>query len=143
MKDSLQPGLTVEFKFKVPENKTVPYLYPEFSEGQVMPKVLATGMCCAALALCGCATQFAAEPPDGVSLAGHWKIDHGAGDDPQKLLAQMRAQAAKIISRQQAAAAAAAGAPPSRPSGMRARQVQFVASPLAPPLAPPLASPLG
>ena len=24
MKDSLQPGLTYEFKFKVPENKTVP-----------------------------------------------------------------------------------------------------------------------
>ena len=43
MKDSLQPGLTVEFKFKVPENKTVPYLYPEFDEGKVMPKVFATG----------------------------------------------------------------------------------------------------
>ncbi len=31
MKDSLQPGLTVEFKYKVPENKTVPFIYPEFS----------------------------------------------------------------------------------------------------------------
>ncbi|MEW6423578.1 MAG: thioesterase family protein [Bacillota bacterium] len=43
MKDTLQPGLTYEFKFKVPENKTVPYLYPEAPEFQVMPKVLATG----------------------------------------------------------------------------------------------------
>ena len=43
MKDSLKPGLTFEFKFKVPENKTVPYLYPESPEFQVMPKVLATG----------------------------------------------------------------------------------------------------
>ena len=43
MKDSLQPGLTVDFTFKVPENKTVPFLYPEFGEGLVMPKVLATG----------------------------------------------------------------------------------------------------
>ena len=43
MKNSLQPGLTFEFKFKVPENKTVPYLFPESSEFQVMPKVLATG----------------------------------------------------------------------------------------------------
>ena len=43
MKDSLKPGLTVEFKFKVPENKTVPFLYPEFEEGHVMPKVFATG----------------------------------------------------------------------------------------------------
>lgn len=43
MKESLQPGLTVEFSYKVPENKTVPFLYPEFEEGQVMPKVFATG----------------------------------------------------------------------------------------------------
>jgi fluoroacetyl-CoA thioesterase len=43
MKDTLKPGLTFEFKYEVPENKTVPYLYPEFEEGQVMPKVLATG----------------------------------------------------------------------------------------------------
>jgi len=43
MKDSLQPGLTVEFKYKVPENKTVPFIYPEFSEGHIMPKVFATG----------------------------------------------------------------------------------------------------
>jgi fluoroacetyl-CoA thioesterase len=43
MKDSLKPGLTFEFKFTVPENKTVPYLYPESAEFQLMPKVLATG----------------------------------------------------------------------------------------------------
>jgi fluoroacetyl-CoA thioesterase len=43
MKNSLQPGLTYSFKFKVPENKTVPHLYPESSEFQAMPKVLATG----------------------------------------------------------------------------------------------------
>ena len=43
MKDSLKPGLTFEFRFKVPESKTVPHLYPESSEFQVMPKVLATG----------------------------------------------------------------------------------------------------
>jgi fluoroacetyl-CoA thioesterase len=43
MKDSLKAGLTFEFKFKVPESKTVPHLYPESPEFQVMPKVLATG----------------------------------------------------------------------------------------------------
>ena len=43
MKNSLQPGLTYEFKFKVPENKTVPHLYPESSEFQAMPNVFATG----------------------------------------------------------------------------------------------------
>lgn len=43
MRDSLQSGLTSEFKFKIMENKTVPFLYPEAAEFQVMPKVLATG----------------------------------------------------------------------------------------------------
>ena len=43
MKDSLQAGLTFEFAFQVPESKTVPYLYPESPEFQVMPQVLATG----------------------------------------------------------------------------------------------------
>lgn len=43
MKSALQPGLTFDFKFKIPENKTVPHLYPESEEFQVMPKVLATG----------------------------------------------------------------------------------------------------
>jgi fluoroacetyl-CoA thioesterase len=43
MKETLKPGLTFEFSFAVPENKTVPHLYPESPEFQVMPKVLATG----------------------------------------------------------------------------------------------------
>jgi len=43
MKDSLQPGLTFEFKYTVPENKTVPNLYPESPEFKVMPNVFATG----------------------------------------------------------------------------------------------------
>ena len=43
MKNSLKPGLSFDFKFKVPENKTVPHLYPESSEFQAMPKVFATG----------------------------------------------------------------------------------------------------
>jgi len=43
LKNSLQPSLTYEFKFKVPENKTVPHLYPESAEFQAMPNVLATG----------------------------------------------------------------------------------------------------
>ncbi len=43
MKESLKPGLTYEHRYVVPENKTVPYLYPEAEEFQVMPKVFATG----------------------------------------------------------------------------------------------------
>lgn len=43
MKDELKPGFTFEFTYEVPENKTVPHLFPEFLEGNEMPKVLATG----------------------------------------------------------------------------------------------------
>ncbi len=43
MKESLQPGLSFEFRFQVPENKTVPHLFPESQEFLQMPKVLASG----------------------------------------------------------------------------------------------------
>ena len=43
MNDTLRPGLTHQFKFKVPPNKTVPHLYPEAESFQQMPQVLATG----------------------------------------------------------------------------------------------------
>jgi hypothetical protein len=67
-----------------------------------MPIVRALGaLACAAAAaaLIGCATGANAEAPAGVNLAGNWKLDPAASDDPQKLLAQMRAEAYKIISR--------------------------------------------
>jgi hypothetical protein len=69
----------------------------------------------AAVALAGCATHMAAEPPAGVSLAGNWKLDPAASDDPQKLLDKMRAEAFKIIARQQAAQERAPPPPPARP----------------------------
>ena len=43
MKDSLKPGLEYELVYRVPESKTVPHLYLEAPEFQVMPKVFATG----------------------------------------------------------------------------------------------------
>ena len=43
MKDTLKAGLEHELRFRVPDNKTVPALYPESSEFQVMPRVFATG----------------------------------------------------------------------------------------------------
>lgn len=43
MKPTLAPGLTYQFKFKVPADKTVPHLYPEAESFQHMPRVLATG----------------------------------------------------------------------------------------------------
>jgi fluoroacetyl-CoA thioesterase len=43
MKPTLKPGLKHRFSFRVPGSKTVPNLYPEASELQVMPEVFATG----------------------------------------------------------------------------------------------------
>ncbi|MDR3556684.1 MAG: thioesterase family protein [Syntrophobacteraceae bacterium] len=43
MKDTLLPGLTFEFSFFISDQKTVPRLYPESAEFQLMPEVFATG----------------------------------------------------------------------------------------------------
>jgi fluoroacetyl-CoA thioesterase len=43
MKPTLKPGLTHSFSYTVPENKTVPYTYPESDIIANMPKVFATG----------------------------------------------------------------------------------------------------
>jgi len=43
MKPTLKTGLKHSFSYKVPENKTVPYTYPESDIIAKMPKVFATG----------------------------------------------------------------------------------------------------
>ncbi len=43
MKDTLKPGIEYVHKFRVPQSKTVPALYPESEEFMAMPEVFATG----------------------------------------------------------------------------------------------------
>jgi fluoroacetyl-CoA thioesterase len=43
MKPTLKAGLTHRFSYRVPQNKTVPHLYPEVADFQAMPQVFATG----------------------------------------------------------------------------------------------------
>jgi fluoroacetyl-CoA thioesterase len=43
MKPTLKTGLTHRFSYCVPDNKTVPHLYPESADFQAMPEVFATG----------------------------------------------------------------------------------------------------
>ncbi len=43
MKPTLKPGLKHAFSYIVPENKTVPFTYPESPEIAAMPEVFATG----------------------------------------------------------------------------------------------------
>jgi len=81
-----------------------------------MWKVHVSLLACAAAALAGCAGGPEAGTPAGVSLAGVWKLDHAASDDPQQVIAKMRAQALRIMRR--AAATAGVEEPPrGRPAG--------------------------
>ncbi len=43
MKNTLKPGATASFSYRVPAEKTVPHLYPEAAEFKEMPTVFATG----------------------------------------------------------------------------------------------------
>src|SRR3954470_13514517 len=43
MKASLRAGLEGTFRYRVPQSKTVPYIYEEAPDFQLMPAVLATG----------------------------------------------------------------------------------------------------
>jgi fluoroacetyl-CoA thioesterase len=43
MKDTMKEGLEYTLRYRIPENKTVPYIYPEAKVYQEMPKVFATG----------------------------------------------------------------------------------------------------
>lgn len=43
MKPTLKVGDTTEFSYRIPATKTVPHLYPEAHEFQLMPTVFATG----------------------------------------------------------------------------------------------------
>jgi fluoroacetyl-CoA thioesterase len=82
MKDTLKPGLTHRFSYKVPENKTVPYTYPEAPEIASMPKVFATGNMIVLMEWT--CTQLLAphlDPGEG-SLGVHVDVSHLAATPP-------------------------------------------------------------
>ncbi len=43
MRDTMKEGLEYTHRYRIPENKTVPYIYSEAKVYQEMPKVFATG----------------------------------------------------------------------------------------------------
>jgi fluoroacetyl-CoA thioesterase len=83
MKPSLKPGLSFEFRYTVPDNKTVPFLFPEASEFQKMPNVLATGFM---VGLVEWACIEAINPhldwPREQSVGIHVNLDHTAATPP-------------------------------------------------------------
>ncbi len=83
MKPSLRAGLTHTFRFTVPENKTVPHIYPEATDFQDMPRVFATGYM---VALCEWACVDLLKPhldwPQEQSLGTHVNLSHIAATPP-------------------------------------------------------------
>jgi fluoroacetyl-CoA thioesterase len=82
MKATLRPGLTHRFTYTVPENKTVPFTYPEAPEIAAMPKVFATGFMIVLMEwVC---TQLLAphlDPGEG-TVGGHVDVSHLAATLP-------------------------------------------------------------
>ena len=82
MKDTLTPGLTHRLEFEVPENKTVPHLYPEAAEFADMPSVFATGYMVGLMEwACMKVLEPHLEEGEG-SLGVHVNVSHPAATPP-------------------------------------------------------------
>lgn len=82
MKETLKPGLTYRFVYKVPEDKTVPHLFPEAVEFQAMPPVFATGFM-VGLMEWACIQALAPHLEEGEgSLGVHIDVSHTAATPP-------------------------------------------------------------
>ena len=83
MKDTLKPGLTYQFRFRIPPDKTVPRLYPESAAFQQMPEVLATGFLVGLLEwACIEAIRPHLDWPREQSLGTHVSFSHLAATPP-------------------------------------------------------------
>ena len=83
MKDTLKAGIEFEFSFNLSDNKTVPALYPESTEFQVMPKVFATGFMVGFIEwACIQAINPHIDWPDEQSVGIHINVGHVAATPP-------------------------------------------------------------
>ena len=82
MKPTLKPGLKHSFSYVVPENKTVPFTYPESALIAAMPKVFATGNMIVLMEW-ACAELLASHLDAGEgSLGTHVDVSHAAATVP-------------------------------------------------------------
>jgi fluoroacetyl-CoA thioesterase len=83
MKETLRPGLKVDFTYRVPSERTVPNLLPESVEFGSMPEVLATGYL---VALFEWACMVAVNPhldwPEEQTVGTHVNLSHTAATPP-------------------------------------------------------------
>jgi fluoroacetyl-CoA thioesterase len=83
VKESLVAGLEGVFRYRVPESKTVPEIYPEAPDFQLMPRVFATGYM-VALAEWACVELIKPhlDWPREMSLGTHVDLSHTAATPP-------------------------------------------------------------
>ena len=83
MKDTLQPGLARTFRYRIPPSKTVPRIYPEAPDFQIMPAVFATGYL-VALAEWACIELIKPhlDWPREMTLGTHVDLSHTAATPP-------------------------------------------------------------
>ena len=83
MKDSLQAGLSGTFRYTVANDKTVPHIYREAADFQLMPEVFATGYM---VALCEWACVELIKPhldwPAEQSVGTHVNLSHTSATPP-------------------------------------------------------------
>jgi fluoroacetyl-CoA thioesterase len=86
MRDTLKPGATARFEYKVPANKTVPHLYPEAHDFQLMPTVFATGFMVGLMEwTCMKVLEGHLDPGEG-SLGIHIDVTHVAATVPGQVV---------------------------------------------------------
>jgi len=99
VKDSLRAGLEGTFRYRVPESKTVPRIYEEAADFQMMPAVLATGYL---VALAEWACIELVKPhldwPREQTLGTHVSLSHLAATPPG-LTVQVHARLAAVDGR--------------------------------------------
>lgn len=99
MKESLRAGLEGVFRYRVPASKTVPRIYPEAPDFQLMPEVLATGYL---VALCEWACIELIKPhldwPREQSLGTHVDLSHTAATPPG-MVVEIRTRVARVEGR--------------------------------------------
>ena len=83
MRDTLRPGIEGTFRYRVPASKTVPRIYEEAPDFQMMPAVLATGYL-VALAEWACIELIKPhlDWPAEQSLGTHVDLSHTAATPP-------------------------------------------------------------
>jgi fluoroacetyl-CoA thioesterase len=83
MKDTLKPGIEYVHKFRVPQSKTVPALYPESEEFVAMPEVFATGFLVGFLEwACIKAVKPHLDWPSEQTVGTHIDVSHLAATPP-------------------------------------------------------------